>query len=130
MLTCFDPTRARVAHGNRRGLLSVYQRTSPHLLWQHHQTAAITTIAWSWDGAYLASGDADGNIHLWEAQTGSLLECSRGHRGAVVRLVWSPTTYQLTSSASRESLLRIWDYSPLLRASRVKADAGEAARSR
>ena len=127
MLMSLDPTGTRVAHSDPQGGLSVCQRSPSQVLWKRHQAAAITTIAWSWDGAYLASGDAGGTIRLWEAQTGALLACSQGHRDAVTQLLWSPATYRLTSSARRESWLRIWDYSPLLRASQAKASVGEEA---
>src|SRR5438309_11904240 len=109
MITRFDPTGARVAHSDQQGLLCVSQRTPCQVIWQQRQSAAITTVAWSWDGVCLASGDAEGNIHVWEAQTGVLVKSSQGHRGAVVQLVWPPTTHQLTSSANRESVLRICD---------------------
>ena len=126
MITRFDPAGARVAHGDQQGLLCVCQRIPCQVIWQQRQSAAITTVAWSWDGAYLASGDAEGNIHLWEAQTGVLVKSFKRHRDAVAQLVWSPTTYQLTSSANRESVLRIWDYSSLLGSRWVKAGAEEA----
>ena len=129
MITRFDPTGARVAHGDQQGLLCVYQKTHSQVIWQQRQSIAITAVAWSWDGAYLASGDAEGNIHLWEAQTGVLVKSSKGHRGAVIQLAWSPTAYQLTSSANRESVLRIWDYSPLLHSSQMTTCAGNEARS-
>jgi WD40 repeat protein len=127
MLLILDPTSTRVAHGNPQGVLSVQQRSPSQVLWQRRQAAAITAVAWSWDGAYLASGDAQGMISLWEAQTGALLASSQGHRGAVTQLQWAPTTYQLTSSAKHEAWLRIWDYAPLLRARQAKAGVGKEA---
>lgn len=127
MVTCFDPTGARVARGDQQGLLSVSQRTPCQVIWQQRQPAAITTVAWSWDGAYLASGDAWGNIRLWDAQTGVLVQSSQGHQGAVAHLAWSPTTYLLTSSADREAVLRIWNYTPLLHARQVKGSVEKGA---
>lgn len=120
MITCFDPTGTRVAHCDQQGMLSVCRKTPNQLIWQRCQSMAITSVAWSWDGAYLASGDAQGNIHLWKAQTGILLHTARGHQGAVARLVWSPTAYLLTSSADEEAVLRLWDYSSLLHANEGK----------
>lgn len=125
MLLTFDPTGTWVAHSDQQGALSVRRWRPAQVLWQCRQTAAITAVSWSWDSAYLASGDAEGIIHLWDAQTGALLACSQGHRSAVTQLRWSPTTYQLTSSAKREAWLRIWDYSPLLYARQAKAGVGE-----
>src|SRR5579875_2251858 len=129
MILRFDPHGARVARGDQQGLLSVSQRQPSQLLWQHHLPAALTALAWSYDGAYLASGDMEGHIRVWEAQTGTLVQSSRGHHSAVAHLAWAPNTYHLTSSASRESVLRIWDYTPLLRAGSARDGTGEEARS-
>lgn len=128
MVTRFDPTGVKVAHGDQEGWLSVSQSTPPQVIWQQRLSSAITTVAWSWDGTYLASGDMEGNIHLWEAHTGVLVQSSKGHQGAITLLVWSPATYQLTSFANREAVLRIWDYSPLLRASQARAGVGNERR--
>jgi len=72
----------------------------------------MTVLAWSRDGSYLASGDAEGMISLWEAQTGFLLACARAHQDAVVQLLWSPVGYQLTSAARHDPLPRVWEYAP------------------
>jgi WD40 repeat protein len=129
MITRFGPSGASVASGDQQGLLSVSRWQTSQLLWQHCMPAAITALAWSHDGAYLASGDAQGQIQVWEARTGTLVQSSHGHHSAVAHLAWAPNTYHLTSSASRESVLRIWDYTPLLRAGSARDGTGEEARS-
>lgn len=130
MITRLDPTGSSVARGNQQGSLSVSRWQTSQLLWQHRRSAAITALAWSHDGIYLASGDAQGQIQIWEAQTGTLVQSAHGHHSAVAQLVWASTCYLLTSSASRESVLRIWDYSSLLCSNPLKNDAGAEARSR
>ena len=123
MMICLDPTGTRVAHGDQQGVLSVCRKTPDQVIWCHCQPMAITSVAWSWDGAYLASGDEEGTIRLWEAQTGVLLSTARGHQGAVAHLAWSPTAYLLASSAGEETVLRLWDYAALLRATGEQAEA-------
>lgn len=127
MIMRLDPTGTRLARGNQQGVLSVSRRHPEQVLWQLHHPAGITAVAWSWDSAYLASGDVTGMIQVWEAQTGVLVKSSQGHHGEVVQLAWSPTTYQLTSTALRESVLRIWDYTPLLDARQRTRSAGPEA---
>lgn len=114
MITCFDPSGTHIASGDSLGWVCVSLSMPQYLIWQHRQTAAITALAWSWDGAYLASGDAVGAIHVWNVQAGELMQSAQGHHGAVTDLLWSPTTYTLTSSAKQDALLRLWDYSLLL----------------
>ena len=71
----------------------------------------IRRLAFSPDGTRLAAGGADGQVYIWEAGGGRLLQRLAGHRGAVISVAWSPDGTQLASGGdspgSRE--LFVWD---------------------
>ncbi|KAK2755718.1 hypothetical protein FQN54_005868 [Arachnomyces sp. PD_36] len=61
-------------------------------------TADITALAWSPNGALLASAGADGQIVLWETKTQNILR--RYDFGGVINLAWHPTDNSLSFTTS------------------------------
>ena len=49
----------------------------------------VLALQFSPDGTLLAAADRAGEVRLWEAQGGGLVETLRGHQGAVHALVWN-----------------------------------------
>lgn len=75
---------------------------------------AITALAFSPDGAYFASGAADGSIKLWRSEDGKEMypfDFSHGadnpHQGAITSLSFTPQCQLI--SASRDNTLRVWN---------------------
>ncbi len=97
-----------LAQGDDRGVVSVRQTAQREVLWssQKHPDGhrqAITALAWSPDGAYVASGSADTTIKIWDVATGALLQTYMGHAAEFRALAWSPKACRIVSSASLES---------------------------
>jgi chromosome transmission fidelity protein 4 len=61
-------------------------------------TKDITALAWSPNGAFLASAGADGKIVLWETKTQNILQTF--DFGGVINLVWHPTENTLAFTTS------------------------------
>ncbi|MFR9768535.1 pentapeptide repeat-containing protein [Nocardia sp. SC052] len=65
-------------------------------------------VAWAPDGARLLSGDANGAIRIWDADTGEPLSTFRIPFGKVSSVTWSPDGTRILTGDS-EGTARIWD---------------------
>jgi len=71
--------------------------------------SAVTCVAWSPDGARLASCSRGvGTIKVWEVQSGAELVSFRGHAGAVVAVSWRPDGKQV-ASAGADGTIKTWE---------------------
>jgi WD40 repeat protein/transcriptional regulator with XRE-family HTH domain len=68
----------------------------------------ILSVAFSSDGNLLAAGTATGEISIYQASTGKLLQTFKEHRDAVWSLDFHPQGHILISS-SDDQTIRIWD---------------------
>ncbi|MEM8930053.1 MAG: hypothetical protein AAGE94_02695 [Acidobacteriota bacterium] len=67
----------------------------------------ILDLAWSPDGALLATASADGTARVWDASTGTVTAVLEGHNGWVSSVAWSPTGDDL-ATASHDQTARQW----------------------
>ena len=90
-----------------RGWEWYYLLSSCHmdLLTLRGHGAVISSVAWSPDGRWLASGDNRGATRIWEAATGTLAATLMDHRGPV-SVAWSPDS-KLIATAGRSQYVRI-----------------------
>jgi eukaryotic-like serine/threonine-protein kinase len=50
----------------------------------------VDSVTWSPDSKYIASGDAEGTVQVWNTGTGSNIVAYRGHSSSVNTVAWSP----------------------------------------
>jgi len=71
---------------------------------------SIGSVAFSPDGQLLATGNASGEIHLWQVADGRQLMSCQGHSGWVRSVAFSPDG-TILASASSDQTIRLWDIS-------------------
>ena len=74
--------------------------------WQAH-AAEVMSVAWSPDGAHLASASADGQVRLWNPASGDLARSLRERGGGVRCLAWSADGRSL-AAATDDGVLLHW----------------------
>jgi WD40 repeat protein/serine/threonine protein kinase/tetratricopeptide (TPR) repeat protein len=67
----------------------------------------VRAVAWSRDGARLASAGDDGTVKVWEAANGKNPFTLRGHAGRVYSVAWSPDGTRL-ASAGGDGMVKVW----------------------
>lgn len=72
----------------------------------------VIALGFSPDSSYLASGDAEGEVHLWHVADRTLVQQLSAHDNCVNALLFSPDG-QLLASCSEDKTIKIWDVSAL-----------------
>ncbi|KAI8710889.1 NACHT domain-containing protein [Fusarium sp. LHS14.1] len=68
----------------------------------------VTSVAFSADGRWLASGSHDETVKIWDAATGVCVQTLEGHGGSVSSVAFSADGQRLTSG-SHDETVKIWD---------------------
>jgi len=71
---------------------------------------AVTCVAFSPDGLFLASASRDKTIKLWDVATGEATATLLGHAESVLSVAFSPNG-RLLASASDDSSIKVWEVS-------------------
>jgi WD40 repeat protein len=73
-------------------------------------TGFVQALAFSPDGATLASAGADGTVRLWDVAAGCQRHELLGHEGWVSAVAWHPQpAANLVASAGHDGSVRLWD---------------------
>jgi serine/threonine protein kinase len=70
-------------------------------------SAGVSSVAFSPDGQWLASGSDDSTVKVWSVGSGELARTFRGHKQGVNALAFSPDGHWL-ASGSNDSTAKIW----------------------
>ena len=102
-----SPDQTTVALGGPNRLLKFYSTKDGNMIRSNKKhTDWVTAVAYSPDGAYVASADRAGGVVVWEAATGAESVTLPGHKTAVNALAVLPG---LLASAGQDGTVVLWD---------------------
>lgn len=76
------------------------------LIYRGH-SGPVTSITWSPDGQYIASGSYDMTVQIWEAATGRLIFTYSGYKNEVYTVAWSPDGKYI-ASGGMDHTVQVW----------------------
>ncbi len=119
----FSPDGSHLACGGtgKRGV-EIRDATTGALQFTLPQVERVVALAWSADGARLATGDADGRLSVWNAANGRREFNLDGHLRYIRCLAFNPASTLLASS-SEDVTIRLWDLSTGRAAITVASDS-------
>src|SRR5229473_2502629 len=91
-----------------RWLRELVLRTGFNYVVYEGHASAIQAVAWSPDGRYIALGNSDRTIQVWDTATKRKLFTHSGHSSSVRAVAWSPDGKRI-ASAGNDHTVQVWD---------------------
>jgi len=105
-LVCWEDTIAVSTHSWEVITFNGITGSQTGILFGH--TRDVMSLAFSPDGASLASGSMDRTIKLWDRQTGGVVKVFHGHTSCVVSVCIS-ADHTMIASGSLDKTICLWD---------------------
>ncbi len=103
-----SPDGLYLAIGDHTGQILVYRTSNAQrMAFYTLHRGPVLALAWSHNGALLASGGVDHQVHLATPLTGRV-QASLTHKEAVTGLAWEPANGPRLATVSTDGNLRIW----------------------
>jgi eukaryotic-like serine/threonine-protein kinase len=100
----------------------VWDPVRAKVLFSFEHQCPLTSVAWSPDGRWIATGGGDNVIHIWDPDNGKEIRSLAGHLGFVTALSFDPSGRRL-ASASQDQTIKIWDLASWQEAFTLRAHA-------
>lgn len=109
--------------------LELRDTKSGDLFWDFNiGIATYNALAFSPDGSLLATGTGEGDVRIWDTNSGKLIQTLTGHKYAVRYVLFSPDGTMIASGAS-DNTARVWQVSNGINLSvyKIKTDVRDIA---
>ncbi|WP_162273966.1 WD40 domain-containing protein [Mariniblastus fucicola] len=103
-----NPSQTLIALGGPKKIVRVYGIDGELVYELNKHTEWITALQFSPDGKFLVTGDRNGGVHAWEADTGNEVLTLGGHKKAITAIDWR-IDGKLVVTASEDGTVRVWD---------------------
>ena len=109
----FSPTQLHLATGHYDGVIRIWEMESGELIQKMNTGGVVESLAYNPDGRLLASGNSfeNGNVLLWDVQTGELRRELAGHESGVNSLAFT-LDGNLLVSGSYDGEVIVWGIRP------------------
>lgn len=112
------------ALGTSQGIQLLHPRGRTLLTNDHIGSGEYHEVCFSADGRWLASGNADGTVRIWNAATSQEVRSLKGHNGSVLAVRFSPDGL-LLASGGMDGTVRLWKPETGQQHRRLTAHAGQ-----
>lgn len=108
MASAVDQAGVRALTGGWDGMVILWDLETGDAVRRLESSAAVNTVAFLNDGAWVAGGGHDGKVNIWQVSDGALVGRLEGHALGITSMTASEDGLMLISS-SIDRTLRIWD---------------------
>lgn len=84
--------------------------------------SGFTSVAVSRNGQFLAVGNLDNFVYIWDIDTACLVDILKSHSNSVYDVIFTPDGKGLVSG-SLDNTLKYWDVNELMKLGRVEIEA-------
>ncbi len=103
-----NPSQTLIALGGPKKIVRVFSIDGELVYELTKHTEWITALQFSPDGNFLVTGDRNGGVHAWEAETGNEVLTLGGHKKSITAIEWR-VDGKIVLTASEDGSVRIWD---------------------
>ena len=89
--------------------LNLSAQTQPRLVLPVGHTSALSSAVFSHDNKFVLTGAQDKLAHLWDVESGKLIQTFKSHNGYVTNIAFSNDDRNIITVGQFDSIVHIWD---------------------
>lgn len=105
-----DGSRYAMADASEAGLITIGDANGNSLYQLSGHTGKVSSLAWSPDGTYLASGSYDTTVRIWKVDERNAIYQYSQHTSRVISLAWSSSNW--IASSDEYNSVQVWRAQP------------------